>query len=229
MGGDVEKSANSAFTAGSKRHAATADYEMEDGNLKSRGKAGSTDDVVVREDVHDGPALKEGDFGSEKDGEGVAPSAKMIDPCAAYARKNRDLSVGKGGADGGGGRKVRDSQSQKQSNGGDAGSAAVDGKDSDKAGAGKSRPREEGTGDNGSDTVKRARQEEAGFGEDRKGAAAGLAPSGVASEGGQEETEEERKAAEKLEKAKKEEVAKARRGAAIMAARERFFARKNAS
>ncbi|CAM9948698.1 unnamed protein product, partial [Laminaria digitata] len=34
MGGDVEKSANSAFTAGSKRHAATDDYDMQDGNAK---------------------------------------------------------------------------------------------------------------------------------------------------------------------------------------------------
>ncbi|CAN0074209.1 unnamed protein product [Scytosiphon promiscuus] len=77
MGGDVEKSANSAFTTGSKRHAATAEYEMQDGNAKPAAKAE--------------PAGGGGDAeGTNVQTEPTGPSARMVDPRAADSKKNRD-------------------------------------------------------------------------------------------------------------------------------------------
>lgn len=236
MGGDVEKSANSAFTAGSKRHAATADYEMQDGNSKGKAAvaaAGKSKSNRRDEDDDDddvgGSAVLGGKSRSSAgpeararavvsdEPEGAGPTARMVDPRAveskSKAEANRREGEAAGGHQGGGG-----------------------------GGGGKVRPREE-EGAAGGKTAKRARLGEAGAGEGEVSgdvASSGVGAAGDGGDGGgkrEEDNQEEKemrrtaegKGAEELDKAQKAAAAKAKKDAAIKAARERFLARKKAN
>lgn len=89
----MEKSANSAFTAGSKRHAATDDYDMQDGNAKSAAvDAKSTTDTHEGEGEYSAAqaeavaallAREEGGSDAAEGEDADAPSARMVDPRAA--------------------------------------------------------------------------------------------------------------------------------------------------
>lgn len=87
MGGDVEKSAQSAFTTGSKRHTATDHYEMQDGSAKGVGGgegegAGSANDSGHdATDANSSAALTRDDEGREVGSD--VPSARMVDPRAS--------------------------------------------------------------------------------------------------------------------------------------------------
>ncbi|CAB1100989.1 unnamed protein product [Ectocarpus sp. CCAP 1310/34] len=98
MGGDVEKSANSAFTAGSKRHAATDEYEMQDGNeqaaatAKRKGAAAAA--AAASEGGPANGASQVGRDGGEADSspgrtdESGGPTARMVDPHAGEQKKS---------------------------------------------------------------------------------------------------------------------------------------------
>lgn len=81
MGGDVEKSANSAFTAGSKRHAATDEYEMQDGNAK---KVPNEKDAFDETDSN-AAATNGSNTESNAVPQEAAPTARMVDHRAASA------------------------------------------------------------------------------------------------------------------------------------------------
>lgn len=217
MGGDVEKSANSAFTTGSKRHAATDEYEMQDGNAKPAAKtktpSASTQDAVGRNGAGGSGVAGGEDENADEQMETPGASARMVDPRAADSKKSRDGAEGRDGEN-----VYRES------------------------GSSKVRRREDEDGKE-EDAAKRARVGE----ESRKYGIAGDSPSGVGvaddgrggggggggetqeqeRQGDDERTAEERSAAEKAEKAKKAAAAKEKKEAAVKAARERFLARKN--
>eukprot|EP00752_Nemacystus_decipiens_P014722 g13112.t1 len=230
MGGDVEKSANSAFTAGSKRHAATDDYEMQDGNdRKSAGPAAPAGSKKGErrandDDADDGAETVDDNNasspGNEADDERApaGPTARMVDPRAAASKRGRE----------------------EQAAGGLAGAAAEGvnaGREPGSAGGGTAA----GSGGSG-DTVRHRKDDEIAGGTAKRarlgeGEGKGEVPGGVSSggwaagagHGGEERTAEEKSAAEALEKAEKAAAAKAKKEAAIKAARERFLARKKAS
>ncbi|CAM9714420.1 unnamed protein product [Hapterophycus canaliculatus] len=213
MGGDVEKSANSAFTAGSKRHAATAEYEMQDGNAKPAAETPTTaspQDTATSggEGGTGGRAAAAGETeNADGQAESAGPSARMVDPRAASSKKSRDGAEGRDGEN-----VYRESDS--------------------------SRVRRREDGDAEEDPAKRARMEEGS----RRGETAGDSPPGigVTDSGGcggggetqeqeredDERTAEEKSAAEAEEKARKAASAKEKKEAAVKAARERFLARK---
>ncbi|CAN0221090.1 unnamed protein product [Ectocarpus sp. 12 AP-2014] len=108
MGGDVEKSANSAFTAGSKRHAVTDEYEMQDGNEQAAATAKRKEAATAAAAVasEGGPANgasqegREGRDGGEADSspgrtdESGGPTARMVDPRAGEQKKSRRDEAG---------------------------------------------------------------------------------------------------------------------------------------
>ncbi|CAM9885366.1 unnamed protein product [Ectocarpus sp. 12 AP-2014] len=111
MGGDVEKSANSAFTAGSKRHAATDEYEMQDGNeqaaetAKRKGAATAAAAVASEGGPANGASQggrerREGRDGGEADSspgrtdESGGPTARMVDPRTGEQKKSRRDEAG---------------------------------------------------------------------------------------------------------------------------------------
>lgn len=213
MGGDVEKSANSAFTTGSKRHAATDDYDMQDGNAKAASTAANADtDGNSEEYGGSGGKSVEDDGGTADDD--AAPTARMVDPRAAAARTREEVD-GEGGL-------VRDTPSLGED--GDP-SGVIGQRGSGARDSGMVRKRKEDGGvDEAPDGVKRARQEGAGVGE-----SAEALEEGVGQREGLEVSEEEKREAEDLENAHKAAAAKAKKEAAVKAARERFLARKKAS
>lgn len=219
MGGDVEKSANSAFTTGSKRHAATDDYDMQDGNAKASSKTANTDtgdnsDDDGRGGGGGGKSIQD-ESGTAADDDDEAPTARMVDPRAA-AVKSRE---GTGGT----GELVRDTPSAGE--GDDRSEVVVAQRGSDATDSGAVRKREEGGGiGEDTDGAKRARQGGAGA---REGGEEQEEDNGQRE--GLEVTEEEKREAEELEKAQKAAAAKAKKEAAVKAARERFLARKKAS
>ncbi|CAM9786008.1 unnamed protein product [Ectocarpus sp. 13 AM-2016] len=126
MGGDVEKSANSAFTAGSKRHAATDEYEMQDGNEQAaatakRKEAATAAAAVASEGgptngaSQGGREGREGRDGGEADSssgrtdESGGPTARMVDPRAGEQKKSRRDEAG-----------VRDSERRRRDDSGEA-------------------------------------------------------------------------------------------------------------
>lgn len=255
MGGDVEKSANSAFTAGSKRHAATDDYDMQDGNAKPKAvDSGSEGEGNAAQAEAVAALLEREEAGSDEErGEDGAPSARMVDPRASAAAA--------AGAGDRGGRDAGRMNQPEQSRWGnvDAGSSASpfsrrgdDRGDSRGAldesgvsgggdgGGGTVRRRPDDAGGDGEGAAKRHRLlvEEAGAagvgGEGARGApsGAGAADCEADQRKGVEAGLENDKTAEELEKVQKTSAAvaamekKAKKEAAIKSARERFLARK---
>lgn len=209
MGSDVEKAASSAFTAGSKRHTATADYEMQDGNAKPTAPAKSTGsgsgDIGNTHPTKDGNSP---DMGGEK----AAPTAKMVDPRSSGAATSteapsEDAVVSR----------------TSTSTGQEAASDAV---------SGTTRRREEEEREDGSAGKKRARQGEADGVDTQEGlgdAGSGVGGADPKTPEEEEALQAERKVAEELEKMQNAIAAKAKRESAVKAARERFLARKRAS
>lgn len=249
MGGDVEKSANSAFTTGSRRHAATDNYEMQDGNdankQKDRGSRksdGSGDAVAARE--------QNGQEG-EEDSVDHGPSARMVDPRAAASRKSgaeraegeTDSNTIAAKSAGAARATSRTQNSRRLKEDAEAGTEVsgeahdrvtatpLDGEGEsvgtrrrrDEETAGEGKRADGGTIDSGGRGSKRARQGEEGW-----------ESLGVGRVEGEEEGDEakveileaDRKTTDELEKAEKEAAAKAKKEAAVKAARERFLARK---
>lgn len=250
MGGDVETSANSAFTTGSKRHAITDEYEMQEGNpRKATVKAQNS---LADANVENNENSDAGNGGSDPD----APSARMVDPRAATGagalgesgtsaaeitpteqEARRKASLGKkeaavgetAGADDGalvenfGAGSVRRRQ-ENTSTVGMEGSARVADDAGDVLGRVGKRARSERVGGDGEEAGERER------GSDRQ---RGQNEGGDEMEKGGEESAataglsgEERKAAEEVERVQRVAAAKARKEAAVKAARERFLARK---
>ncbi|CBJ26890.1 conserved unknown protein [Ectocarpus siliculosus] len=201
MGGDVEKSANSAFTAGSKRHAATDEYEMQDGNEQAAATARRKEAAAAAAAASEGgPANgasqggREGRDGGDADSspgrtdESGGPTARMVDPRAGEQKKSRRDEAG-----------VRDSERSGRRRG-DSGEAV----------------------DN---VAKRARL----AGEASDGGDASVGDDGGVEQRQDERTDEEKSAAEAADKAREAAAAKAKKEAAVRAARERFLARKKAA
>ncbi|CAM9891783.1 unnamed protein product [Ectocarpus sp. 4 AP-2014] len=112
MGGDVEKSANSAFTAGSKRHAATDEYEMQDGNEQAAATAKRKEAAAAAAAAaaSEGGPANGASHGGKDDGEGRdggeansspgrtdesdGPTARMVDPRAGEQKKSRRDEAG---------------------------------------------------------------------------------------------------------------------------------------
>lgn len=208
MGGDVEKSANSAFTAGSKRHAATADYEMQDGSAKAKTpyvRRKSSDDDGDDDDDQDAAGTdmraERGDKSSpEKADEqetDTGPTARMVDSRAAEAKRREAVPMGTRGHGESTAVRRREERDEDDAPGDPEGSA------------------------------KRARLGEEGGAGASSGASSEVAVTGGGVQQPQEATAEEKSAVEELEKAKKAAAAKVKE-AAVKAARERFLARKAA-
>lgn len=246
MGGDVEKSAHSAFTTGSKRHAATDGHDMQDGNAKSVDAKSNTKthedegeyNAAQAEAVAALLAREEGGSDAGEGGDANAPSARMVDP--------RSAATAAAGAGGRGDRGAIRTNREGERGGGDAGSkmATCSTRGDDRGDAreaasevglssagdgGKVRRRPDDANGGGNGAAKRHRQQV-----DAEGAAgvgAGGAPSGMEvadgeADQGKEGLEEER-SAEDLERVQKAAVEKkAKKEAAIKSARERFLARK---
>lgn len=229
MGGDVEKSANSAFTAGSKRHTATDDYEMQDGNdkvaaaSKKRGEEGVG--AGAGAGVRGGPELGgSGDTspGIEDEQEPAGPTARMVDPRAAESniKSREEAAERRTGVAVGGNDADRET--------GSAGGVQPGG------GTGVRRREEEAAA---GDAAKRARLGAEGEGGMSNGASSGVEVADGGGGGGvrevedqqEERTAEEQRAEEEREKAQRSAAAKAKKEAAVKAARERFLARKKAS
>ncbi|CAM9745801.1 unnamed protein product [Pylaiella littoralis] len=211
MGGDVEKSANSAFTAGSKRHAATADYEMQDGSAKAKTpyvrRKSSDDDDGDDDDDQDAAGTdmraERGDKSSpEKAHEqetDTGPTARMVDSRAAEAKRREAVPMGTRGHDESTAVRRREERDEDDAPGDPEGSA------------------------------KRARLGEEGGAGASSGASSEVAVTGGGVQQPQEATAEEKSAVEELEKVKKAAAAKVKKEAAVKAARERFLARKKAA
>lgn len=213
MGGDVEKSANSAFTTGSKRNTATADYDMQHGNVEAGAKAKGTDDA---EEVNGDLSAKDEGGTPSTDGLDNAPTAKMVDPRAADARRNREASAGHEAEVSIGDGTARAASCSREGKEQVPGVGVNAHENLAGSGDGKGRRREDDERDGG--YAKKARQREARpIGDDNEGVGGG-------DDGTQERTE-----TEELERAQTAATAKAKKEAAIRAARERFLARKKGS
>lgn len=219
----METSANSAFTTGSKRHAITDRYEMQDGNDKKRESAsteaeGSTCNGA-QEDAY---------------GDAYVPSARMVDPRAAAAaiqkfqpgegvgtdEKDRTLPnlalVADEGAAarraevGGDGGKVN------EGSGSEVGDVNLIGKERrrDDTEQSSNAMEDHGRGDRRN---KRARTEGGEMAVEARDEEAAIEVS---------TSEADEKAAEESERVEKAAAAKAKKEAAVKAARERFLARK---
>lgn len=97
MGGDVDKSAKSAFTAGSKRHAATDEYEMQDGNEQAAATAKRKEAAAAADGSEGGPANGASQGGRDGDDAVNSPgrtdesdglTARMVDPRAGEPKNS---------------------------------------------------------------------------------------------------------------------------------------------
>lgn len=253
MGGDVETSANSAFTTGSIRHAITDKYEMQDGNAKQKEGSGSHDRHARAQEEE--TSVSANDDADDAYTDDNTPSARMVDPraatvAAANARVSSQASAAK--------LESEEQQARPSANvehgaasGGLVRAAVEGGVTAEEVGFGTVRTREEakssvgvddkrvvGDGNGGGDDAserngKRARSEGMGIGKEteRAGDYCGEPPRGEEAVAEEEETgltEEERNAAAELERLERAAAAKAKKEAAVKAARERFLARRKA-
>lgn len=250
MGGDVETSAHSAFTAGSKRFEATDRYDLQEGEEASPVGGGSSGDGAGgRGDGDDG--MDESDKsgasgpadGVEAGDDGGGPSARLVDPRASStSKRSRETGDGAGEeAKGSDARRPSERGASSNSRSRDGNEGGIERSSGDAGDGPANRQESAETSVDESGTARRGaskrprpndekRLETTGNAEGSKRVPEGMDASSRRRDRGEgDPPAAESVEVEGLDKAKKALEAKAKKEAAIKAARERYLARKKAS